>query len=126
MGFLWVPVGLSGSIWVLMLFYGVSMGPSGVSMGRCRPDALLWGFYGSQWGLSGSIWVLVVFYGVSMGPSGVSMGHCGLLLEYSVQFLQNLSTVTALTHHRSLEEGCQKGLEIGKSLSFRSSKICLG
>lgn len=54
------------------------------------------------------------------------MSLLGLLLEYSVQFLQNLSTVTALTHHRSLEEGCQKGLEIGKSLSFRSSKICLG
>lgn len=26
----------------------------------------------------------------------------------------------------SLEEGCQKGLEIGKSFYFRNSKICLG
>ena len=50
-----VSMGHCGPLWVLMFLCGVSMGPSGVSMGRCRPDALLWGFYGSQWGLYGSL-----------------------------------------------------------------------
>lgn len=80
----------------------------------------------------------------ALGGSSVHPGHCkyegSQQVEARVYSLVTVEVavgmhcpVLAESQHSnradtqsSLEEGCQKGLEIGKSFSSRNSKICLG